>query len=162
MKYNKGIMEEKFKEQSTFWLTLELLLRMKPRMVEVAESHKLTPQQMHVLGFLSYSEPHPMSWLAALLFCDASNVTGIIDRLVTLGFVRRVECQTDRRVKMVQLTSSGAKVRADMMYEISLESQGHLEAMLTKEEQAQFRQIIIKLLVGTDQEALRGCPVQGK
>lgn len=155
-------MQEQYESYNTFWLTLELMLRMKPRMLEVADAHKLTAQQLHVLGFLSDKQPHPMSWLAALLFCDASNVTGIVDRLVALKLVKRVECETDRRIKMVQLTDHGDKVRNDIMHELSIESQARVDNMLTREEQEHFREIVIKLLVATETEAMNNCPSQQK
>lgn len=162
MKYNTFVMQDKYESHNTFWLTMELMLRMKPRMLEVADSYKLTAQQLHVLGFLSDKKPHPMSWLATLLFCDASNVTGIVDRLVALKLVKRVECETDRRVKMVQLTDHGSEVRANIMREITIESQARVDSMLTKEEQEYFRQIVIKLLVATETEAMNSCPSQQK
>lgn len=151
-------MQEKYESYNTFWLTMELMLRMKPRMLEVADAHKLTPQQLHVLGFLSDKQPHPMSWLATLLFCDASNVTGIVDRLVALKLVERAECQTDRRVKMVQLTDHGDKIRNDIMHELTIESQARVDNMLSTEEQAHFREIVIKLLKATETEAMNSCP----
>ena len=150
-------MQEKYESYNTFWLTMELMLRMKPRMLEVADSHKLTAQQLHVLGFLSDRQPHPMSWLATLLFCDASNVTGIVDRLVALKLVKRVECETDRRVKMVQLTQHGIDVRDGIMEELTVESQARVDTMLTPEEQAHFREIVIKLLRATETEAMNTC-----
>lgn len=155
-------MQEQYESYNTFWLTLELMLRMKPRMLEVADAHKLTAQQLHVLGFLSDKQPHPMSWLAALLFCDASNVTGIVDRLVALKLVKRVECETDRRVKMVQLTAHGDEVRNEIMRELSIESQARVDSMLTREEQELYREIVIKLLVATETEAMNNCPSQQK
>lgn len=155
-------MQDKYSDHSTFWLTMELMLRMKPRMLEVADAHKLTAQQLHVLGFLSDGQPHPMSWLATLLFCDASNVTGIVDRLVALKLVKRVECETDRRVKMVQLTEHGKAVREEIMHELIIESQDRLDNMLTREEQAHFREIVIKLLVATETEAMNTCPMVAK
>jgi DNA-binding MarR family transcriptional regulator len=155
-------MNGQYESYNTFWLTLELMLRMKPRMLEVADAHKLTAQQLHVLGFLSDKQPHPMSWLAALLFCDASNVTGIVDRMVALKLVKRVECETDRRVKMVQLTAHGEEVRNEIMRELSIESQARVDNMLTREEQELYREIVIKLLVATETEAMNNCPSQQK
>lgn len=155
-------MQEKYESYNTFWLTMELMLRMKPRMLEVADEYKLTPQQLHVLGFLSDHQPHPMSWLATLLFCDASNVTGIVDRLVSLKLVKRVECETDRRVKMVQLTDHGEKLRNEIMQALTIESQARVDTMLTPEEQAHFREIVIKLLKATETEAMSNCPSQQK
>ena len=45
-----------------------------------------------------------MSELANALFCDNSNVTGIVDRLEERGLVRREAAEGDRRVKLLVLT----------------------------------------------------------
>ncbi|MGF7229265.1 MAG: MarR family winged helix-turn-helix transcriptional regulator [Candidatus Saccharibacteria bacterium] len=151
-------MKDKYADYNMFWLTFELMLRMKPRLIESAVKHKLTAQQLHVLGFLSDKQPHPMSWLAALLSCDASNVTGIIDRLVALQLVERTESKQDRRVKMVQLTEKGHALRDVIMDELSKQSQERVDLMLSREEQEVFRKIVIKLLRITEQEAMAECP----
>jgi DNA-binding MarR family transcriptional regulator len=57
----------------------------------------------------------PMSALAERLFCDASNVTGIADRLETRGLVRRESLAGDRRVKALTITPSGMKLRRQVM-----------------------------------------------
>ena len=44
--------------------------------------------QAHVLRLLEPGEPLPMRTLARKLCCDASNVTGIVDRLEERGLVR--------------------------------------------------------------------------
>ena len=51
-----------------------------------------------------------MSGLAELLFCDASNVTGIADRLEARGLIERRSAGGDRRVKVLALTSAGEVV----------------------------------------------------
>lgn len=155
-------MQQNYDSYNTYWLTIELMLRMKPRLLEVADNHGLTPQQVHVLGFLSDNQPHPMSWLAALLFCDASNVTGIVDRLIAMDLVKRTECETDRRVKMVQLTAHGEDVRRKIMSELSIESQKRLDDMLTTDEQATYRAIVIKLLKASETDVMATCPAAKK
>jgi DNA-binding MarR family transcriptional regulator len=55
-----------------------------------------------------------MSELAAAMFCDASNITGIADRLEARGLVERVPAAHDRRVKTLVLTPEGARVRAEL------------------------------------------------
>jgi DNA-binding MarR family transcriptional regulator len=60
----------------------------------------------------------PMRAIAERLVCDASNITGIVDRLEAHGFVRREVSAADRRVKNVVTTDSGRdtirRVRAEM------------------------------------------------
>ncbi|GMA41957.1 MarR family winged helix-turn-helix transcriptional regulator [Mobilicoccus caccae] len=68
----------------------------------------LTAQQARVVFFLG--EPRQMKDLADHLHCDASNVTGIADRLTRAGWVTRVPGQ-DRRVKLLTLTEEGAALR---------------------------------------------------
>ncbi|MEV7510235.1 MarR family transcriptional regulator [Streptomyces sp. NPDC089922] len=73
-----------------------------------AAQHGLTSTQARVLAQLD--GPVPMRGLAALLVCDASNVTGIVDRLEARGLVRREPSPADRRVKNVVATDAGRQV----------------------------------------------------
>ena len=72
----------------------------------------LTPVQAHALRRLDPDEPLAMSALAEALYCHASNVTGIVDRLESRGLVERTPGAGDRRVKTLVLTPEGAEVRA--------------------------------------------------
>jgi DNA-binding MarR family transcriptional regulator len=72
----------------------------------------LTRQQAFALIHLDPERPKPMSELASGMFCDASNITGIVDRLEARGLVERRADPQDRRVKMLALTAEGASVRA--------------------------------------------------
>jgi DNA-binding MarR family transcriptional regulator len=56
-------------------------------------------------------EPVPMRELAQRLCCDASNVTGIVDRLEARGLVERRMAPDDRRVKRLVLTPAGHSLR---------------------------------------------------
>jgi len=76
----------------------------------------LTFTQAHVLRLLDPERPLPMSALAGLLVCDASNVTGIADRLEARGLVER-RSGADRRVKTLALTPTGVELRA-RVYEL--------------------------------------------
>jgi len=71
--------------------------------------------QAHALRLLDPEEPMPMSALAERLFCDASNVTGIADRLEARGLVRRQSAEGDRRVKALTITPAGMKLREQVM-----------------------------------------------
>src|SRR5260221_7972406 len=57
----------------------------------------LTFVQAHALRTLEPRHPLPMSTLAELLLCDASNVTGIADRLEARGLIERRTATGDRR-----------------------------------------------------------------
>ncbi|MCD0484464.1 MarR family transcriptional regulator [Streptacidiphilus sp. ASG 303] len=76
----------------------------------------LTSAQAKALG--AVQEPVPMRALAGRLGCDASNVTGIVDRLEGRGLAVRRAAETDRRVKIVVVTDEGREalhsIRAGM------------------------------------------------
>lgn len=75
---------------------------------QAASHYGLTSTQAKVLAQLN--GPLPMRGLAALLVCDASNVTGIVDRLEARELVRREPDPVDRRVKNVVATDAGRDV----------------------------------------------------
>lgn len=56
-------------------------------------------------------QPLSMRELAQRLCCDASNVTGIVDRLEERGLVERRVAPGDRRVKHLVLTEAGLSLR---------------------------------------------------
>src|SRR5436190_11602351 len=70
----------------------------------------LSPALCHVLHLIEPDRPVPMGRLAATLSCDASNVTGLIDRLEARGLVQRQPSARDRRVKVIQLTPAGSRL----------------------------------------------------
>jgi DNA-binding MarR family transcriptional regulator len=83
-----------------------------PRLVALFAEFDLAKQQAFALVHLEPDQPKPMSELAAAMFCDASNITGIADRLEARGLVERVPAPHDRRVKTLVLTPEGVRVRA--------------------------------------------------
>lgn len=89
-----------------------LFLGERPRINAELGELGLHPVQALALRYLEPGEPRPMSALAGLLRCDASNVTNIADRLESAGLVERRPAEQDRRVKTLVLTARGAAVRA--------------------------------------------------
>ncbi|MFE5584050.1 MarR family winged helix-turn-helix transcriptional regulator [Kitasatospora sp. NPDC056531] len=87
----------------------------------VAAARGLTLMQGKMLSLLR--RPMPMRTLADLLGCDASNVTGIVDRLEAHGLVRREVDPADRRIKRVTLTEEGERtvheIRAELLTTLS-------------------------------------------
>jgi DNA-binding MarR family transcriptional regulator len=82
---------------------------------DVVAEFDLTPVQAHVLRTVTSSAPMPMSTLANFLSCDASNVTGLIDRMEARGLVERRSAEHDRRIKMLLLTKEGEELRDRLM-----------------------------------------------
>lgn len=82
-----------------------------------ATRENLTASQAKTLTVLRRG-PAAMRVLAETLACDASNMTGIVDRLEKRSLVRREPSPGDRRVKNVVLTPEGEQtidtIRATM------------------------------------------------
>ena len=93
-------------------LLFELAKRKHSVLVPALAELDLTPVQGHALRLLDPERPIAMSELADALFCHASNVTGIIDRLEARGLVERQTGREDRRVKTLALTEAGKRVRS--------------------------------------------------
>ncbi|HEY1645774.1 MAG TPA: MarR family transcriptional regulator [Candidatus Saccharimonadales bacterium] len=89
---------------------IELLDFVKHRMLELAEYQGLTRMQIFGLYILDRYPDIGMSHMAEVLHCDASNVTGIIERLVQQDLVSRHEDEKDRRIKKITVTKKGKLV----------------------------------------------------
>jgi DNA-binding MarR family transcriptional regulator len=90
-----------------------MMVSNKRRLVTTGGEFELAPQQMIALRILG-GGPQKMSDLAHALFCDNSNVTGIVDRLEERGLVRRESAEGDRRVKLLVLTEEGEGMRTEI------------------------------------------------
>ncbi len=89
------------------WKLLWQLLRsQKLHIVSRLAPLGLTPQLLHALDVMA-DGGMTMRELAVELSCDASNVTGIVDRLEERGLLVRTVSPEDRRVKRAVLTSEG-------------------------------------------------------
>ncbi|TMJ96717.1 MAG: MarR family transcriptional regulator [Actinobacteria bacterium] len=92
-------------------LLWELMLSNRHRFVARLLELDLTPVQGITLRRLDPERPVPMHELAAALSCDASNVTGIVDRLEARGALERRSDPRDRRIKALVLTPDGVELR---------------------------------------------------
>ncbi len=89
----------------------ELFKASKPHLEKVASRFDMTPQQLLAFRQLSNARPLAMSELAGMLGCDASNVTSLVDKFESRGFVERRSTGRDRRVKALVLTATGSELR---------------------------------------------------
>lgn len=83
--------------------------RLRVHFETVSAAHNLTAVQAKVLMFLEEAEP--MRCIAESLACDPSNITGVVDRLEERGLLSREEARADRRVKFLQVTPAGKRLR---------------------------------------------------
>ncbi|MEO8256908.1 MAG: MarR family transcriptional regulator [Acidobacteriota bacterium] len=93
-------------------LLMQFFFTQRASLPSLAAKLDLSPAQCHVLHLIEPGRPLPMGRLAETLACDASNVTGLVDRLESRGLVRRRPSAADRRVKVLELTPTGVRLRA--------------------------------------------------
>jgi DNA-binding MarR family transcriptional regulator len=117
-----------------------------PRVMAVCAEYDLAKQQAFALVHLDPERPMPMSELAATMYCDASNITGIADRLESRGLVQRVPAAHDRRVKTLVLTSEGERVRAQLAQRLD-EPPLHLSGLSLADQRA-LRDVLRRALNG--------------
>src|SRR3977135_873498 len=96
-------------------ILVKLFFNQRADLPALAWEFELSPAQCHVLHLIEPDRPIPMGRLAEALACDASNVTGLVDRLESRGLVRRQPSAGDRRVKVLELTSTGTQLRAQLL-----------------------------------------------
>lgn len=71
-------------------------------------SEELTVPQFMILNYAT-SSGVPLSEISTRMLCDNSNLTGIVDRLISKGYVERRPDPQDRRVSLICLTSAGSE-----------------------------------------------------
>ncbi len=88
---------------------LRLGARIRDHVAATSAEFDLTPQQAFALRALN--KPASMQTLAKVMRCDASNVTGIVDRLEERGYIERQVDPQDRRVRRLAVTDTGRAAR---------------------------------------------------
>jgi DNA-binding MarR family transcriptional regulator len=125
-----------------------MMVTNKQRLMATGQELDLAPQQMIALRMLG-AGPRKMSELAQSLFCDNSNVTGIVDRLEERGLVRREAAEGDRRVKLLVLTKEGERMRVEITKRMA-EPPPPI-ASLTEKDQRALRDILKRAIDGVSE-----------
>ena len=108
-------------------------------------AHGLTGAQVGVLTRVGGPEGKPMGAISDELWCDVSNVTGLVARLEAQGLVWREPDASDQRVKRVGLTSRGRAALARTLPEHEAALVHHAEA-LSREERRTLIALLSKLI----------------
>ena len=125
-------------------LLVRFFFAQRQHLPEAGAEFELSPVQCHVLHLIEPDQPLPMGRLADTLSCDASNVTGLVDRLESRGLVARQASAADRRVKVLQLTPTGARLRSQLLRRMS--GGGFALSRLTRRQQRALVRILETLL----------------
>jgi len=107
-----------FTASDDLWgLLIEFALSQRVWWTEVCGALDLTPTQGLVMKLLDPQTPMAMNALADAMVCDASNVTGMVDKLEARGLIARQAAESDRRVKMLAVTERGRELRRRLFAE---------------------------------------------
>jgi DNA-binding MarR family transcriptional regulator len=123
-----AVTESPLTEDDCWPVMIEFLLSQKAWWVSICAEFDLTPMQGHAVRVLDPNRPIAMSSLADALVCDASNVTGIVDKLESRGLIVRQGAEGDRRVKMLAVTEKGGQLR-DQLWARTMEPPAAVKAL---------------------------------
>ena len=104
----------------------------------------ITWPQFHALYHIG-DDGIPTHELAKELKCNASNMTGLIDRMVENNWVYRASCAQDRRVWIIKLTDEGKKLKAELLpkHKRNIEE---LLGVLNQDELMELKTLLNKLI----------------
>lgn len=102
-----------FDEMHDLSLEAYVLLRQINSMLDIFNRYDLRGEDLTVPQFaiLNHATPEgiPLSEISARMLCDNSNLTGIVDRLISKNLVERRPDTQDRRVSLICLTPAGVE-----------------------------------------------------
>ena len=113
----------------SLWRTYDRLRALEEKLFQL---HGLTAQQYNVLRILSASnESMPTLAIASKLVSRAPDITRMLDKLETAGWIDRVRSPDDRRSVLIEITVAGRKKLLEMeepLAEMHEEQLGHVAA----------------------------------
>jgi len=84
------------------------------RAKELLAPYGVTPVQYAVLKCLSETGGLSGVELGSRIVLDSASITGVVDRLVTLGLVLRRPSEEDRRIQQLYLSQKGVEQQSDL------------------------------------------------
>lgn len=149
------------KESLRTWLRLlacETVIEQQLRTL-LRENFSVTLPQFDVLSELERAgDPLTMSQLSRGLMVSNGNVTGVIDRLEKIEFVKRVRARHDRRIQYIELTTKG-RTEFDRMANEHETWLAEMLSGLTPTDMSKLQQLLLKTRqsVGGDRNNARAC-----
>lgn len=136
-------MQKEIQTELVHWLNLSTQRTM-DEFVHFIRKRGLTLHQMNLMMFLYYHGSCEMSGLVEPLQIGKSAVSQMVERLVKLGYLERVEVEGDRRARLVKITTAaeqaileGIAARQIWLDNASID--------LTEEDQKHLLQVLKKL-----------------
>lgn len=132
---------------NNYQLLQELYLMLDDSSRRLLREFDLTNRQYHALQHLAPGTNRYLTELSDLLFCDKSNVTGLVERMVRDQLVTRDRSEKDRRYYELSITEEGNDLRelSRTAHEASIMERF---SSLTKEELLELNRLLSKLANG--------------
>ena len=103
---------------------------------------EVTPIQVMLLFFLQKNDGSSLTQISQGLMLENPTVTGLIDRLEKLGYVKRSDHPNDRRVYLVHITDKGNRV-ANKALPILKRLNEQIKEGYSKSEIEDFKKVLI-------------------
>jgi len=103
---------------------------------------EVTPIQVMLLFFLQKNDGSSLTQISQGLMLENPTVTGLIDRLEKLGYVKRSDHPDDRRVYSIYLTEKGKKV-ANKALPIVKRLNDQIKEGYSREEIENFKKVLM-------------------
>ncbi len=103
-----------------------------------------SPSHGDIFLALFQNEALTMKELAAVIDRDKSTVTGLVDKLLRMGFVEKIPHDRDGRISVIRLTDRGVQLKP-LFLTISEELIGMVTKGLNPEEQKQLEQLLARV-----------------
>ena len=132
-------------KKNIYWQLLRVAINAKHHLMKIATTYGLTVMQLYILYVLKTDNAIPMNSLSSMLSCDASNVTGIVDRLLSHNYIKREENPKDRREKIITLTSEGALLSEKIADALSANQPASISTL--SDNQKQQLQVLLSIIL---------------
>lgn len=111
-----------------------LMMRSKRHVAQVMEQYDMTVAQGMMLLLLEPGRGAPMQKLSCMMGCDASNVTGLVERLDGQGMITQTVDADDRRVKLIELNTKGLARRKALLEHLQAADAADLQRLSAAEQ----------------------------
>lgn len=142
-------MEEDLSRE-VYWILKHAYNSIKKELRDKLTSHDITWPQYHAMYHI-VDEGTPANELAKELNCNASNMTGLIDRMIENNWVYREHSSEDRRVWLIKLTEEGKNLK-DRLIPVHLKNIEVRMSVLDKQELVTLKNLLEKLAAGRMEE----------
>lgn len=104
----------------------------------------LTPPQFGILETLYHLGPTTLSSLGEKLLVTAGNITCVVDKLESMGLVKRERYTNDRRIIIADLTENGRDTISSL-FPLYVKRMDELASELTEKEKISLQKLLCRL-----------------